>query len=207
MCTIRKYVLAVTASLAIAGAANATVITFDGLPQPNGSIFSGPYAESGYSVSATGGRVYEGHLFGNPLPSLVVGLVFDPNSIISFGTIEVTRSGGGGFDFSSFDLIGNNGPASYVVQGFLGAASVFSYGGSQTSPFATIAGPASTIDRLVFNLTANGTSLNLDNIAVNDPVSLTAVPEPATFALMIAGFGLAGFAMRSKRSGVRVKYI
>jgi PEP-CTERM motif len=33
-------------------------------------------------------------------------------------------------------------------------------------------------------------------------VSLAAVPEPASWALMIGGFGLVGFAMRRRKANV-----
>lgn len=39
-----------------------------------------------------------------------------------------------------------------------------------------------------------------------DNVSITAVPEPASWALMIAGFGLVGSAMRRRRETVRVSF-
>ncbi|CAM3290694.1 hypothetical protein SPAN111604_14870 [Sphingomonas antarctica] len=41
-----------------------------------------------------------------------------------------------------------------------------------------------------------------DNYAGLDAVSLTAVPEPASWALMLGGFGLMGGAMRRRRSNV-----
>ena len=37
-------------------------------------------------------------------------------------------------------------------------------------------------------------------------VSVLGVPEPANWAMMIAGFGMAGFAMRARRSRVAVTY-
>jgi len=43
--------------------------------------------------------------------------------------------------------------------------------------------------------------------AALDNVSVAAVPEPGTWALMLAGFGLAGFAMRRQRKpGLAVRY-
>jgi len=53
---------------------------------------------------------------------------------------------------------------------------------------------------LFFTHTAGGTSggMYLDNISVDGPDG-SAVPEPATWALMISGFGLAGTALRQRR--------
>ncbi len=46
-----------------------------------------------------------------------------------------------------------------------------------------------------------------DNVGiVIDNVSLSAVPEPATWMMMIAGFGLIGAAMRRKRQTVRASF-
>ena len=95
-------------NLLLGGAAQAatTTITFNGLPGPNGAVFTGPYTEGGFSVSATAGQVFEGTSFGNPAPSLVVGSVFGggPN-----GTVSVTDGGFQLFRSRSFDLAGNNG--------------------------------------------------------------------------------------------------
>ncbi|MBS3960497.1 MAG: PEP-CTERM sorting domain-containing protein [Sandarakinorhabdus sp.] len=45
-----------------------------------------------------------------------------------------------------------------------------------------------------------GTTSN-DNIGpILDNVLVTQVPEPATWAMLIAGFGLVGFAMRRRRT-------
>jgi len=64
-----------------------------------------------------------------------------------------------------------------------------------------------------FTFTANGTSQVLSflsigtpdgqpPIAVLDGVSLTAVPEPATWALLMIGFGMVGYAARRRRTMV-----
>ena len=189
--------VAVTAAL-MSTSASAAIITFAGLPGSNGSAFTGPYVEAGYSVSAMAGQVFEGHQFGNPSPSLVVGTVFGS---ISTGTIQVVKSGGGTFSFGGFDLIGQNGNAGYTVTGTLGASSVFSFSGSQGGTFTTLAGAAGTIDKLIFALNASGSSLNLDNINVSAAVA--AVPESATWAMMVLGFGLVGAGMRARRTSVR----
>jgi hypothetical protein len=200
---ITKLTLAATASFSCAGIASAAVITFGGLAAPNGSLFTGPYAEGGFAVSALSGDLRVGQFFGNLLPSLFLS-TSDPN-FSSSGSLEVVSSDGGSFNLASFDLIGTSGLADYTVAGFLGAASVFTFSGNQGSPFATIAGNTSLVDRLVFNLTANGTSLNLDNINV-EPNLTTAVPEPGTWALTLLGFGFAGAAMRRRPAHVRLKY-
>lgn len=197
-----KKLLLASAALALAPftAANAAVITFDNLGGSNGDVFAGPYSENGFTVDAAGGDVFEGHLFGNPAPSLVVGSIFGGGP---FGAIRV---GGGTFQFNSFELAAANGSAEYQVNGFLGGVSVFSLNGSlaQTSMFTTIAGFAGAIDELDFILTANGTSANIDNINVS---SVAAVPEPATWAFMIVGFGAIGGAMRKrKKANVQVSY-
>jgi hypothetical protein len=48
------------------------------------------------------------------------------------------------------------------------------------------------VTQVVFS--SSGNSFELDNIAV-----ASAVPEPATWAMMIVGFGVAGGALRRRR--------
>ena len=62
------------------------------------------------------------------------------------------------------------------------------------------------IDRLVFTVTAYTAGLVFDNIVVNDPV-VAAVPEPASWAMMMAGIGvLGGAARRRRRVSTRVQF-
>jgi hypothetical protein len=174
------------ASVLVATASQAAVIDFDALSGNNGDVFTGPYAEDGYSVAVVGGQVFEGQVFGNPQPSLVVGSVFGGGDN---GAIEAT---GGLFTLASFDLSAQNGDGNYLIEGFLGASNIYSFGGSTGFGFTTIGGNSSVVDRVRFSLNATGTSINIDNIVLN----ASAVPEPATWAFMIAGFGMVGWSMR-----------
>ena len=193
-------------ALAMAGTAQAVIIDFGGLPGSNGDAFTGPYSEDGFIVTSDIGQAFEGHVFGNPRPSLVVGSVFGGGSLAAF---EVVRSGGGTFIFNSFDVIGNNGPARWFFSGSLGG--VDALGGSHDGftpnrVWTTINGGVTLIDTLRLVLVAAGdtTSANLDNINLTVPEG--SVPEPATWALMILGFGLVGGAMRKSKQRVRVTY-
>lgn len=185
------FSVAVTAALLAGSSAQATVIGFDGLPGSNGSAFSGPYVEDGYSVVKTLGDVYEGHVFGNPQPSLVVGSVFGGRT----GSVAVSKVGGGSFSLTSFDFTSQNGVGTYSVAGSLNGSNVFLFGGGGNfgAAWQTILGNSPHVDSLVFDFVAGGTSINFDNIV------LGAVPEPSSWAMMIAGFGLVGAAARRRK--------
>lgn len=171
--------------------AQAQSVDFGGLGGSNGSAFSGPYIEDGFTVSAIGGQVFEGHVFGAPQPSLVVGSVFGGGSL---GVIQVLSLSS--FALASFDLSAQNGIANYTVDGYLGVNSIYSFGGSAGSGFSSYGGNAGLIDRLVFTLQPTGTSVNIDNLQFR---TSGAVPEPATWAMLLFGFGAVGGAMRSRR--------
>lgn len=69
------------------------------------------------------------------------------------------------------------------------------FSGWQTVNMQFVAGGASQ----VLSFLSLGTPNGLPPMAALDGVSLTAVPEPATWALLITGFGMVGFAARRRR--------
>lgn len=76
--------------------------------------------------------------------------------------------------------------------------------------FSTFAFDSSFSNLTSVKITPTGKSniaiFALDNVYINEPVG--AVPEPTTWAMMILGFGMIGFAMRrqSSKAGIRFGY-
>ena len=188
---LTRTILGLSASVAFSVSAYAQTVDFGGLGGSNGAAFAGPYVEDGYTISTTGGQVFEGQAFGNPTPNLVVGGVFGGGNL---GVIEATSALT--FSLVSFDLSAQNGTSGYLVEGFLGALGVYSFGGSAGSGFTTYGGNASLVDRVRFTLTPTGSSVNIDNLVFR---TAAAVPEPGTWALLLIGFGMTGFALRRKK--------
>lgn len=190
MNNIVRALLGVSTTSLLAISVQAQTVDFGGLSGNNGDAFVGPFVEDGFSTSATSGQVFEGHIFGNPQPSLVVGSVFGGGNL---GVLQTSRATS--FSLASFDLSAQNGSAGYLIEGFLGATLVYSFGGSAGSGFSTYGGNAGLVDLVRFTLTPSGTSVNLDNLVFRD----AAVPEPGTWALLIVGFGMAGYAVRRRK--------
>lgn len=106
---------------------------------------------------------------------------FDWGSIDSYNTLTVNYAGG------SIDFVpGGNFPNAATGNQFVGG----------TNGLATVFGaPGELITSVTFASSAN--SFEVDNLAVR------AVPEPATWAMMIGGFGAVGFGMRRSKAKVR----
>lgn len=82
------------------------------------------------------------------------------------------------------------------------------YNGSETGvtgvvTVAQFAEALSDLKRILIwgDWTNNVDTIRLDNVSLKAPVVSGAVPEPASWATMIAGFGLAGATLRSRRRG------
>ncbi len=193
-------------ALITAGAADAAV-TFTSAPfdaplaagETLKVTFDAPNA-AGYVISGTGG-IYTGTTpgiaaapFGDATKYMAVlankiAILDTPligSMSIYIGSVDtynsITFKGLGGFE-----------------QTFGGAALVASASGNQTSAgtnrrfyfdFGT-----TPVNRIEFK--SSGNSFEFDNIATG------AVPEPATWAMLITGFGLVGFSMRRRRSAVQ----
>lgn len=190
MTLLFKAFLGAGSAALLAVGAQAQTVDFGGLSGTNGQAFTGPYVEEGVTVNTVSGQVFEGHVFGNPQPSLVVGSVFGGGNL---ARIEATKASI--FRLRFFDLSAQNGNAGYFVQGFLGAIQMYAFSGSAGSGFATYTGNNAAVDRVRFTLTPTGTSVNIDNIFLGDAV----VPEPATWAMLIAGFGMIGYGARRRK--------
>ena len=182
--------LTIIAAVAVAGLAAtapgtaqaATVVTFDAAPHDAGF---GSYTEAGYTFAYSGtGYAYTwgaNSPNSNGTPNLILG--YSPTD-----PITITKVGGGSFKLISADL----------------AVSWY----SSVSPNSILAnGSPLTIDSTLTTYTFNaiGSAFTLTGLASNDGYWVgdnftfsAAVPEPATWAMMIVGFGFVGVAARRR---------
>lgn len=135
----------------------------------------------------------------------------NPNGVGSLGTIDpngyfdaVLQSGGTFNSFSGF--FGSEIPSSHFIAQFrLGGVSVGEVdAGTLTTEGRTLSFSGFSADEVLFQVT-NGTTFNLtgkNNIGVDDLAfgasATSTAPEPATWALMILGFGLVGGSLRRR---------
>ena len=174
------------------GSAEAAVIDFNQLSGNNGDFFRN-YSD-GLTVNATSGLPRVGRLFGNPAPSIFFNSGFHSITVI-----------GGIFRLDSYDLTAAAGTTIFNVTGSLNGANVYnaSFGLNQFATFSTIfTGSTALMDKVVFSFDVRGSSANIDNIVFSG-----FVPEPSSWLLMIAGFGMIAGAVRYRRRSTKVTYV
>jgi hypothetical protein len=207
---MKQLILAASAVLAIAGAtaAQATVLTFDDIDLGGGGYGSMPANYAGYSWSNF--AVINGPVYG---PSGYANGVVSPNQVacacagdFSGQTVDTLTKGGASFDLNSgyFTSAWNDG-ARLQVLGYSGGSVIYGLGADLfTSGPSFINFGWTGVDKVEFSI-SGGTPSGLpgggDYFAI-DNLSVDAVPEPASWAMMIVGFGLAGTAMRRRRTVV-----
>ena len=118
------------------------------------------------------------------------------NVLASATALDQTRGAGDATGIALYNDLGNG--AVYGVQGFTAFAPPTNSTLTITLNAAAITNAQSQLGHGNF---AIGGSLNLPGQA-----AIGAVPEPAAWALMLAGFGLVGGAMRRRQTSVRVTY-
>ena len=179
-----------TAALLAAGAAQATVITFDDIPthQAGGDApIANPYDGFNWNDVYVGSAA-DGVGYANGVVSQAHDAYNGFNFLASFSPVSGT------FTLNSFYLTAAFGPELVDFKAYLGGVLQHS-----VSLAALESGPTfyslnwANIDKVTF-VGESGHSV-LDNISVNGG----AVPEPAAWALMIGGFGLAGATLRRRR--------
>lgn len=126
---------------------------------------------------------------GPSVPGLATGSSFDLATLTSLEFVNAASVGGFGFG----SLAGNFGAAfTGLPVGYNGLTSL---------------APTSVSFALGFPVTvggASGTFTGASNVTFS--ASVAAIPEPATWALMIAGFGMVGAAMRRRATRTTVTY-
>lgn len=212
---MKNYLLALSALVAITGPAEAAVtltstagnavyqgpgftpdVTFDfnsATPRWSGTIFNDSVANRrARPLGSTGGYISSGPLDGSPGVFDLTGL--GPIGVLSFiwGSID---------EYNTLEVLGQNGA---VLATFTGGSVWNPANGDQSSTATnrivrlSFDGPTQTqVTGLRFNSTNN--AFEVDNIA------LAAVPEPTTWAMMIGGLGLVGFASR-RRDRTQIAY-
>lgn len=187
--------------------ASAAVTTFEGAPN-NGAPFQ-TYDGFTYQFLARGWGVFaDSFAFTPPMTrNGTTRLMFsglDQTELGSNGRVEISRTDGGLFSITGFD-------AASAFQGKAGSLTVTGVLGD-LSTVSTSFDVDSTYDSYVLDTSFSGLrsitfaeatiaefldyGIGLDNIAFD---LATPVPEPATWVLLIAGFGLIGGAMRRGR--------
>lgn len=209
----RNLLLAATAALAIsAGHASAAVVLSDNFNASGPPTVNWP----GDAVfTSTGGALASVDLIGSP------GNFYDLEPGNGY-YVDLDGSTGNGNDpAGQLTSVLSFGPGSYSLSFFLAGNNRVSTTQSTTvslGDFSTTITPGAFDGFSAFNFnfstatsgnlifTENGPSNQQGNLL--DNVTLTAVPEPATWGLMILGFGAIGLAIRSKRHrGVAVATI
>ncbi|MEO8812788.1 MAG: PEPxxWA-CTERM sorting domain-containing protein [Caulobacteraceae bacterium] len=206
---MKSYIFgaAFAAALSVAVGAQAANLVLDG-------DFSNPSGGGSY-VTYGGGSTMGPWLVTGGSVDLIGGYWQSPTA--GGGSIDLDGGSPGGLS-QSLSL----GAGNYVLTYFLSGnpdggagtktVSVAVGGGSQTASFTT--GSNTHADMMyipeTLNFTATGpTTLTFTSLDGGGPfgpviggVSITAVPEPAAWILMIGGFGLVGIAMRRRQSTI-----
>lgn len=187
---MKKYVVALALLVSChAAPAFAEVITFDGatIAQDN-SVTVGSYKFTfAYGQTPVLFTTNDGHVgFGDNLESRSSGSVF-----------ILSRLDGGIFTIDSgvFAMAGQRDPYAFT----------FRVNGTEVLDGQSFIGPANITSYVFDTVTTNG-AVGLRSLSVSSPLDVGAVPEPATWVMMLFGFGAVGYSMRRKRTRVRVTY-
>jgi len=181
-----------------AGAARADVVNFDEFTSPPVTCC---YSDTGVSGPLTYAHVTIEDAVGSGF--VMNGDGWD-NMQTSGANLFGSRSGSVNFNFSTgvsglnFDLINGTDATTFTINLFDASATLIA---SHNIDLNSFGGPGS-VGHLAFAETGIHSAVitGNDDIAVDTIGFSAGVPEPATWALMIGGFGLAGTALRRRKA-------
>lgn len=210
---MHKLLLASAAVLAVPSAASAAITL--GPVTPGTAPYSGPAPTYDFESPApvSGGLVTTGSSngiraqpFGSTGNYWAVGPSDGSPGILDLSTIgdifNVSFLWGSVDAYNTIEFLGAGG---VVLASFTGSDIFNPANGSQTDPnlnplvrFDLTGSDVGALTQL--RLTSTSNAFETDNFTIN------AVPEPATWALMMLGFGAIGFGMRRRHSVARVRF-
>ena len=194
---------------------SAATYTFPAFASPSNSTFfnfnvGDPSASTTFAgFTRVGGNLLTGdsalgaspESFGNPTSQYLSTVGGGSTSILGSNAFDTVSFFLGSID--SYNTVNILSTAGAIIASFTGSQLSFTPNGNQELPqtnrrvtFTRAAGDAQ-IGGIGFASGQN--SLEVDNLVFT-------VPEPSTWAMMIAGFGLVGFAMRTRRRRTSIVY-
>ena len=194
--------LALAVSLALsAAAAQASIIDFNTHPFDGGN----PILESGFTFNfnAAGWGVFSSGACCNLNYNGTAALYADGDRSGSNASSVMSLTGGGTFSVSAFDAAsywnGATGTLNVIGNIFGGGTVSASFGVNSTFQSFSLTGFNNLVS-LQFQDSASGGFLSAPGFGV-DNINLdpSAVPEPETYAMMLAGLGLLGFVARRRK--------
>jgi hypothetical protein len=190
--------------------AHAVVVDFNGLntatTNPTVTVPK-PYLEDGFKLTTSSGSPYTHYAGGTiyattPNHGLWMGSPAVYSGVITnYGSSFVLeREDGGVFDLLSLDAAAFSSSTGYRHFNVYGYYPVAGY----TQQYTLLDASYDTLETITFGASFKGVNMlvfssvyaQVDNINLS---IAAAVPEPETYALMLAGLGLVGFAARSRR--------
>ena len=200
---------AAAVALAFIGApAAAGTITFNDLTTTNYADTYATVTEGGLLFTNSTGTSYDFLVWGATAPSNADqgGATLVNNW--SDSTTTVTRVGGGKFDLASIDLadVYNNGSGGTVRFNFYGdTAGTFYVDLDQLVGLQTFTFNMTGLIAFDYTpLTTQGPWIQVDNLVTE--LNAAPAPEPASWAMMLGGFGLIGGAMRNARRKTQLSF-
>lgn len=193
------YISVVAAGLAVTCAypVQATVINFDNLG--NGVVVTNQYAGVTFSSTAGSQVLTTAQSIGSSLPNFICSGVGGRINCTDPIFIDFANAVSGlSFLAVGDDTLGINGTISvFGTTGLLGTVNTFGDNVFLT-PYTVNLSAFSGITRIAITNTDPG-GLGYDDFRFDQGDVRSAVPEPATWAMMLVGFGAMGYSMRRTR--------